>query len=146
MNRRMYWIAGVVVAALLVVAGYAVSAGRQPKVALEGTDWVLVSYGQQGEQKAALDRTEVTATFDRAEGRVTGNGSVNRYFGGYTVDGNRLTVGANLGSTKMAGPADAMQQETAYFGLLGAAESYRIQGERLEITTADGGLLVFQAR
>jgi len=145
-NRATYWVSGFVVAALLAVGAYALSGGFQPKLALEETEWVLVSYGPKDAQQAALSTAEVTATFDRAEGRVSGNGSVNRYFGSYTVDGNKLTIGENLGSTKMAGPADAMNQEMAYFNLLAAAESFKIAGERLEIATSNGGLLVFEVR
>ena len=146
MSKGVYWVVGAVVAALVIVAAYALSGGFQPKLALEGTEWVLVSYGPQGAQQAALGTAEVTAIFDNAEGRVAGSGSVNRYFGGYTVDGNKLTVAQNLGSTKMMGPADAMDQEMAYFNLLAAAESFAISGDQLEIAASDGGLLVFQAR
>lgn len=146
MNRAIYWVIGLLVAALLAVGVYALSGGFQPKLALEGTEWVLVSYGPEGALQAALGSAEVTATFDSVEGRVAGSGSVNRYFGSYTVDGNKLTIGENLGSTKMMGPADAMNQETAYFNLLAAAESFSIVGDRLEIAASDGGLLVFQAR
>ena len=45
------------------------------------------------------------------DGRVTGCATVNRLFGPYAIDGGTLTCGP-LAGTLMAGPPEAMDQET----------------------------------
>jgi len=45
------------------------------------------------------------------DGRVTGCATVNRFFGPYVIDGAVLTCGP-LAGTLMAGPPEAMDQET----------------------------------
>jgi len=45
------------------------------------------------------------------DGRVTGSATVNRLFGPYAIDGGTLSCGP-LAGTMMAGPPEAMEQET----------------------------------
>jgi putative lipoprotein len=56
-------------------------------LALENTDWVLKSYGRPGSPKSVLTGSEITATFDPSQGNVAGSAGINRYFGGYKLDG-----------------------------------------------------------
>ena len=146
MNKRVYWLIGLLVVALVAVVAYAAGAWRQPGGALEDREWVLISYGPKDALKTALSTTEATATFDSAEGRVAGKGSVNSYSGSYTVSGSTLTLTSPIVQTLMAGPQDAMDQESAFLRALQAAASYEVDGDVLEIATADGGLLVLEAR
>ncbi len=53
------------------------------------------------------------------DGRLTGRATVNRVFGPYEVDGDLLVVGP-MAATLMAGPPEAMDQESALLALLGA--------------------------
>jgi heat shock protein HslJ len=108
-------------------------------VGLEGTTWVLVSYGDPSDPQAVLAGSEITAEFDSAEGTVTGSAGCNNYFGSYEVDGETITFGP-LGSTLMAcpEPEGVMEQETAYLAALGSAATYRIEGDKLELVDADG--------
>lgn len=55
-----------------------------------------------------------------ADGKITGNGGCNRFFGTYTQDGNMLKVGP-LGSTKMA--CANLRQEQAFFEILNTART-----------------------
>ena len=52
------------------------------------------------------------------DGRLTGRATVNRVFGPYEVDGDLLVVGP-MAATLMAGPPEAMAQESALLGRLG---------------------------
>ena len=114
-------------------------------VAIEGTTWALESYGEQGNQQAVLEGTEITATFESAEGQVKGSAGCNNYFGGYQVDKNKLSI-SMLAHTEMycMEPEGVMEQETQYLRLLSAAESYEIIDGKLQII-ADSQLLVFKA-
>ena len=66
----------------------------------------------------ALDVPTAELTFGD-DGRVTGRATINRVFGPYAIDGDRLTFGA-LGTTMMAGLPDAMDQEQRLLQILGA--------------------------
>ncbi|MGA0560394.1 META domain-containing protein [Larkinella sp. VNQ87] len=77
--------------------------------------------------------------------RVTGRSAVNQYFGSLTgsAASNEIQISA-LGSTKMAGPEDAMQFETDYFNKLQAAKRYEITGNRLRLLTDSNNALVYE--
>jgi len=117
-------------------------------VALEGTLWTLVSYGDPSDPQPVLEDSEITAEFDSAEGRIHGSAGCNSYFGSYEVDGDAITFGLP-GSTLMAcaEPEGVMEQEVAYLAALGSAAIYHIQGDQLEMRDADGALaLQFTAK
>lgn len=54
------------------------------------------------------------------DGKITGNGGCNRFFGIYTQDGNTLQIGP-IGSTKMA--CANLRQEQEFFQTLTATQS-----------------------
>lgn len=104
---------------------------------LEDTTWVLVSYGDPGDPQAALEDVEVIAVFSRESetdpGELDGFAGCNHYFGSFETDGNDLSIG-DLISTMMACEEAVMDQEHQYLSALEAATSYRIEGDRLEIS------------
>ena len=108
---------------------------------LEGTTWVLVSYGDPSDPQVALEDVEVTAVFSRESetgpGELNGFAGCNTYFGSFETDGNELTIG-DMGSTEMACEEGIMDQEAQYLSALAAANSYSIEGSQLEISY-DGG-------
>ncbi|MFC1976800.1 META domain-containing protein [Chloroflexota bacterium] len=114
--------------------------------AIEDTTWVLESYGEQGNLQAVLEGTEITATFQSAEGQVNGSAGCNSYFGGYQIDENKLSV-PMMAHTEMycVEPEGAMEQETQYLRLLSAAESYEVTEDKLQII-AGSQVLVFNAK
>lgn len=104
---------------------------------LEGTRWNLTSLRtDEGETVAVLPRTEAYARFE--DGRVSGHGSCNHFGGGYTVDGNRLSVDEQMMSTMMACPPPVMQQEQRFLAHLRAAAGYAVDGDRLIIANSEG--------
>ena len=113
-----------------------------PAPALENITWVLQSYGQPGNLISVLKDRDVTAVFDSAKGRVSGSAGVNTYGGGYELRDNRLSIPGPLVSTLMAGPQPLMEQEKEYLTALQAAESYKIEGDKLTITCG-GKALIF---
>jgi heat shock protein HslJ len=122
--------------------------------ALEGATWVLQAYGSAQNPTPVLPGTEITAIVtgrvaaNGTVGTVTGSAGCNQYFAGYQADAGKLTL-SPIGSTrKFCGdPAGVMDQEQQYFALLSSATQYRVAGDQLELTSADGSqLLRFTAR
>jgi len=113
---------------------------------LTATTWELVSYGLRERPRSVLPDTHVTLAFSENEGRLYGSAGCNRYFGGVTLKGERLTIG-QAGSTRMfcGSPEGLMEQEAEYLRTLRTAERYRIEGDRLTITCASGKALLFVA-
>ena len=112
---------------------------------LENTNWVLVSYGPEGEETEVVPGTAVTAAFfpngeGASDGTLTGNATCNGYNTNYTVDGNNLFVGP-IATTRMACPL-AQEQEDAYLAAISTAQTYEVAGATLKITY-DGGVLTY---
>ena len=111
------------------------------KAALEDKVWVLESYGEPGNLKAVLEDTEITATFDSAEGQVTGSAGCNSYSGGYEVEGDNLSIPGPIISTEMSCGEQIDKQEYEYLATLQAAESYKIEDGELTITCGNQALI-----
>lgn len=115
----------------------------QVQTALSGTLWqaVSVNNGQQA-VTSVISGTVLTATF-QDDGTVSGSAGCNNFSGGYTVDGDQIAIGP-LAMTMMfcAEPEGVMEQETAFGAALESAATYSIQGDALELRTADGALAV----
>lgn len=102
---------------------------------LNGTSWTLSSVNIDGTMVAPIAGSQPTLEFK--DGQLGGRGSCNNFFGGFTVEGERLTVG-KLGSTLMACPEELMRQERAYMQALQAAATHRVAGNELHILNAAG--------
>ncbi|MCP5364107.1 MAG: META domain-containing protein [Hyphomicrobiales bacterium] len=87
--------------------------------ALTGTSWLAEDIGGRG----VIDYAQTTISFD-ADGRVSGSGGCNRYFGPVTMGENTIAFGV-LGSTRRACPPALMDQEQKFFGALAVTRSYR---------------------
>jgi heat shock protein HslJ len=65
-------------------------------------------------------------------GRVAGTAGVNRFGGPYRFDGHEIELGP-LVSTRMAGPAPAMQQEQDFLAAVSGRRPFAMDGEALVI-------------
>jgi putative lipoprotein len=70
------------------------------------------------------------------DGRITGYGGCNRFFGGYTVSGNHIKIGP-LASTRKGCPG-LINVETAFFATLEAASSFEQTDTTLILYDAAG--------
>ena len=71
------------------------------------------------------------------DGRLSGSGGVNRIFGPYQYERDILAAGL-LASTMMAGPPDAMDQETLLLRILSAPLTVARHGDgELLLTSLD---------
>jgi heat shock protein HslJ len=113
----------------------------QVQTPLTGTLWqaTMVNNGQEA-VVGIIEGTELTATFEE-DGTVFGSGGCNNFSGGYTVDGDQIAIGP-LAMTMMfcAEPEGVMEQEMAFGAALESAATFSIQGDQLELRTADGAL------
>jgi heat shock protein HslJ len=108
-----------------------------------GSSWGLVSIG--GDLPAR--ESQITLTFG-ADRQATGHAGVNRYFSAYTIAKPDQGAGAlgfgDLGSTRMAGPPELMEQEREYLDRLRAVDGYHAGGGLLELSSAGRPLLRFR--
>jgi len=138
-------IAVLVMLSLTVLAG--ISCGKAQADTTQGPEgitWVLKSYGDPANLTQAVAGKEVTLTFNKEKGEVSGNSGVNGYGSNYVVSGNQLIM-TEMMHTMMASTNEALNnQENAFFKILGSAKSYNIEGERLTITGTVGTLVFSQ--
>ncbi len=83
------------------------SASTQQPVNLTGTQWTLEEIGG----KPVIEHSKATLAFLEA-GRVSGNGSCNRFMGPAEMSGDKIKLGPLAGTKMMCDPG-ASDQETA---------------------------------
>ena len=107
--------------------------------ALVGPTWLMTAYnnGKQAVVSGVAD-TEVTAVFG-ADGQLSGSAGCNRYNAPYTVDGDKITIGAPA-TTRMMCPQPIMDQEAQYLAAIQLAATYNVQGTRLDLRSAEDAL------
>jgi heat shock protein HslJ len=89
-----------------------------PGSALEQNRWYLNSYGEKNSPEQVLEDTEITASFDKGKGEVSGSGGCNTYFGDYKFSGSSLSI-SNLSWTERGclSPEGIMEQEQEFLSL-----------------------------
>jgi heat shock protein HslJ len=108
---------------------------------LSGTAWLTTSINNGNQAVVSLiTGSELTAEFGK-DGTLSGSAGCNSFTGSYKVDGDKITIGP-LASTMMAcdQPEGVMDQEAQYLAALQSAATYSIEGNRLELRTADDAM------
>ena len=114
------------------------------EVSLEDTKWILQSYGEPENLKDVLEDTEITATFNKEEGQVTGSAGCNSYFGSYEAEDANLSIPGPIGATEMSCGEQKDTQEREYLSILQAAESYEIEDGKLTINCGNQVLILWK--
>ena len=72
---------------------------------------------------------------------MKGNAGCNDYFGPYEMDDKAISMGP-FGTTRIAcqEPEGVMEQETLYLLALETAATYKIDGNKMEMRTAEGSM------
>ena len=108
---------------------------------LVGTEWDATMYNNgRGALQSLAASSAITAKFG-ADGSLAGNASVNNYSTTYTTSGDTMSIDAKIVTTKMAGPADLMEQETAYLTMLPKTTTYTIDGDELWLRDSTGAAM-----
>ena len=133
---------GVLLVVLAVSAGCGSSSGGSSgggdssstsAAALVGASWRLTGWSVSSQ-----DPNDFTITAEFKDGRIGGKSAVNQYGGPYTAgDGGSISFG-DLVSTMMAGPEPDMKAEQTYLTLLAAAKKFRVEGDTLTLSDAQG--------
>lgn len=129
--------------ALMDAKGTEVATFTAASQELSGTAWIVINYNNGREAVvSAIGGTELSATFGD-DGQVSGTAGCNNYFASFEADAaaGTITIG-QPGSTMMAcaEPEGIMEQEQEFLAALATAATYRIEGNMLEMRTADDAL------
>ncbi|MBK9063966.1 MAG: META domain-containing protein [Acidobacteria bacterium] len=114
----------------------------QPR-SLAGTSWRVTGY-DNGKQvfTSVLAGSNLTMEFS-ADGKAAGSAGCNPYSVPYKAEGEKLSLGPAVTTRKMcAEPERVMEQEQLFLRALETVASARVEGDRLELRTADGALAV----
>ncbi|WP_187262993.1 META domain-containing protein [Pontibacter beigongshangensis] len=134
---------------LLMILGIIFMAGctiRNTSVAGEqntllDTDWVLLSFAEN--EVPATPKTNTSFIhFDSENDKVKGFAGCNRFFGTYTLKGERLSL-HSLGSTRMACPD--IEVENYLMKVFETVTSYKIAGELLTLYSKNTAVAIFRA-
>jgi heat shock protein HslJ len=123
-----------------IVAAAAAAPDAAPSV--EGPTWRLTYV--RGLDANALGAAARPVTADFKAGRVSGFSGCNRFFGPYTLDGDRVVIGPLAGSM-MACEKPAMAVETAVHAALAGTLRYVVADGRLTLLSGAEPVLAFQA-
>lgn len=110
---------------------------------LTGTEWTatMVNNGREAVTNV-LEGTTITAVFTE-DGKLNGSAGCNNYMTGYTIDGQTITIDPPATTRKLCPePEGVMDQEAAFTTMLSQAATYSINGNALELRTAEGALIV----
>jgi heat shock protein HslJ len=133
---------GVLLAVLAASAGCGSSSGGSSgggddsstsAAALAGSSWRLTGWSVSSQ-----DPNDFTITAEFKDGRIGGKSAVNQYGGPYTASDDGSISFGDLVSTMMAGPEPDMKAEQTYLELLAAAKKFRIEGDTLTLSDAQG--------
>jgi heat shock protein HslJ len=108
---------------------------------LAGTSWIVTGYnnGQQA-VVSVINGTTLTLEFG-SDNMVSGNSGCNTFFGPYTQESGSIDIGPLAGTLRLCPePAGVMEQEAQYVAALESAATYRLDGDTLELRTAEDAL------
>jgi heat shock protein HslJ len=111
---------------------------------LAGTSWNVTNYNNGKEAVVGLVAdTTITLVFGDS-GQISGSSGCNSFSGTYTSDGAGSIEIGQLASTMMAcvEPQGLMEQEAQFLAALPLATSYRVEGNVLDLRSADGAMQV----
>ncbi len=108
---------------------------------LAGTSWDVVNYNNGNEAVVSvLEDTELTAVFEAEQ--VSGSAGCNNYFGSYSADEGAIEIGPLAATRRACAGEGVAEQEAEFLAALESAATYSINGDRLEMRTAEDALAV----
>jgi heat shock protein HslJ len=133
----------VLVAVIFAVTIPSTALAQGEPVGPEGSRWDLTAYASDGELVPVPWTVEAMLTLDI--GVASGNDGCNSFTGTYVLEGESLTFGDEIAQTLAACPEDETTVSTAYLAALPAVATWAITEGTLQLSDADGGVvLVFE--
>jgi heat shock protein HslJ len=105
--------------------------------------WRLVYYGKgNGVFQPILQDSLISSEFDDAN-NLSGSAGCNQYTTSYLITGENIST-THVGSTRKmcSDPEGIMEQELSFNEILEMAETYQLEGGRLEMYNSEGSLLL----
>jgi putative lipoprotein len=112
---------------LMIAVSVAAIAGE-----LAGSEWRPTRIGSSNPPS----KSKLFVQF-KGDGKLTGHGGCNRFFGQYKISGNEITIGP-VGATRMACLRPVIDLEMALFTALESAKTYRKDKTNLVLMDATG--------
>lgn len=109
---------------------------------LAGAAWNVIAYNNGNQAVVGLiEGTQPTALFG-TDGTLSGTAGCNNFSGGYTVDdAGGIQIGPLLSTMMACGePEGIMEQEMQYLAALQTAATYSIEGDTMQLRTAEDAL------
>jgi len=123
---------------IFILTGFVMlSACQTQNISLFETEWRLKTLN--GKDYSSFN-PPATLTFTQEENRISGHAGCNRFFGGYALVDDNLSVG-QLGATKMF-CENKMELEDNYLKALEHVKRYRIKGNSLQLF--DGATVILE--
>lgn len=119
--------------------------GPPRPVTLAGTRWSLLELDGRPVAESEAENGVPSLLLDAGAMRVSGSGGCNRLTGAYSTDGSSLFF-EGITTTMMACPGPVMSQEKEFLVALALVDSFKIDGDRLELRRGDKVLARFQAQ
>lgn len=105
------------------------------KQKIVNTQWKLVKISDDDVSKKGI-------TLNISKDELSGKSGVNNYFGGYKVNGKKISV-SKLAVTAMAGSTEKMDLEQDYLDILENVKRIELQNDKLIMKTDLGEILTF---
>jgi len=112
------------------------------KYKIEDTVWVL-ELMRKKEMKYGEEEDKISIKFNRESGMFSGRSGCNQYFGKFAIQGDKLTIVEDIGSTRMACFQELMSVENTYLNILKSVNRYRIADEKLFLFQNELPVLTF---
>ena len=114
---------------------------------LEGTEWEVTAYNNGREAVVSpLDGSAISVNFGE-NGLVTGFAGCNDFFSTFVAVDGDITIDAPASTFRNCDfPPGVMEQETEFLAALASATTYNIQGETVQMRTADDQLALLMNR
>ena len=114
--------------------------------ALVGGTWEVVALNNgRGAVTGLHADTSLTMTFEEG-GKVVGSGGCNKYTANWTQEGASLRFTPAASTRRMCPGEGVMEQEQAFFAAMQTVTTMRMEGDRLEMRTADDALALMLKR
>jgi heat shock protein HslJ len=117
------------------------TSGKQ-EITLDSTKWWLTKI-HTSDSFTEVSTKKAFIRFNKADEKISGNGSCNSFGGKLAVNGNKLSLN-NIFSTKMYCD-DVQLIENGFFRQLEKVTRYEIKGKKLLLFEGDNPVLEFEA-
>lgn len=132
---------------LLDAAGGLLAVFSRQSDTLGGTAWLATGFNNGNQAVVSVGFGAELSAYFGADARLTGSAGCNNYVAGFEAAGGKISINSPAGTKKACPePPGVMAQEAQYLKALESAATYRIDGDRLELRTADGALAASFAR